>query len=472
MKNKNFLNLILSVFCFTLIFSCKQEPISDLDKNYQLIQNRNSDESCLSGLAVEGVSTNECSPGMYSVENGVLKFLNSAEFLKTIDFLSCADSNTKNSWLNNLPITSAHDVYEEFMDHFCDESITSEQLDSLLTDYEGKIRYNWIDEADIEIEPLYNTYSRFRNMNGHFLIGSQIESEVQSVRISVFEEDWEKLQQIISTPGFPTDSVSYEGDTTFVIFRESSVNYGPPQCCPNKNHEFFHYPPADRRRLESSYTWVDESRVFRNSGGWFADPILSFSIKANLRKRNDLGIWSCHKRHFKFHSVIDWWVVPTGKIEKEDLHYGVENSAWTCRVSGLVGKFTSSRIGPFESRPEKIVCAYKIDHTTHIHEELSSPPEQSFTISCFELNRQICKICPPGYYWDKLNCYSHICAYKTFIWNNGYYYHPYPFGPGGDPCPLGGTFNGSHCGVGSVPAGWEGEAFIYNDCFYVRPHYP
>ncbi|HRG33964.1 MAG: hypothetical protein WAT27_09020 [Chitinophagales bacterium] len=58
------------------------------------------------------------------------------------------------------------------------------------------------------------------------------------------------------------------------------------------------------------------------------------------------------------------------------------------------------------------------------------------------------------------------------ILNNGYYYKSYSNGPNGGICPYGGSFDGANCYLGPVPSGYEGKAFVYNNCYYVAPKCP
>ncbi len=91
-----------------------------------------------------------------------------------------------------------------------------------------------------------------------------------------------------------------------------------------------------------------------------------------------------------------------------------------------------------------------------------------FCPQCFGENPNDCEnpTCPPGYTYDEANCASGICVpdgSEPFVWNTGFYIHATQ---PGNICSVG-TWDGAHCIVANVPAGFSG--FVFNNCFYVKP---
>ncbi|NOT37474.1 MAG: hypothetical protein HOP11_08860 [Saprospiraceae bacterium] len=147
------------------------------------------------------------------------------------------------------------------MDQYnCNDNITISEITSLLSTHGNTIRYNWIDQEEISISPKFFTYAGYRNMDGNFMIGDQIEAESDGIRITIFDADWNKLTQIRNTPGFPSDTVSSEGDTTFIIdpILTSRISCDI-NCCPKSLSSTNYYGPSNRRRLKVELEWIERT---------------------------------------------------------------------------------------------------------------------------------------------------------------------------------------------------------------------
>ena len=468
-SNLNF--IFLGILFFS---SCKPESFDDLDTSISEdeIQIRSSDSTCLAGVdAAENSLITDCYPGEYFIDNGILTFINNDEFIKTIDFLGCADNDLKESWLANIPIETPYKKYNQVLSLLCDD-LETDEVETLLNQHSSDILYSWDDESEIIIYPLYSTYPYFRNMGGYFKIGNKIDVQINNNRLVVFNGGFPKLHEILTETNSLQDSIFNNIDTSFVIIR--SPYCGTAECCPNTNKENFFYGPDNRRRLTSEYTWTDASEPLSRFI-WL--PVLDFQMSAELRKRNDFGRWSKHRRHFRFNTKIDWWVVPTKKTEKENVSYIVSNNAWTHIVAGSVpgSPFRSDPIGLAGSQENcQIVCVSAVEHTVYIYEDLDQSPEQTFTMTCEQKDPRLCRICPDGWEWDADNeaCSIGTCApnTNTFIWNGGMYYH-YINGVQGN-CSAGGVDNGAACYLGHLPSGWHEEGLIIDDCFYAEGRCP
>ncbi|MBK8243426.1 MAG: hypothetical protein IPK88_08370 [Saprospiraceae bacterium] len=479
---KNSIRSISSVFItiFLILFctQCKKESNEIFSSKQQLTSRINT--SCWNITQSDSAIAGTFQPGTYTISNSCIRFTNQDEFNKTELFLNHATASEVESWYNSLSILTSEKAYLDFMDQYnCNDSITIYEINGLLSAFGNTIRYNWINQEEISISPKFITYSAFRNMDGNFMIGDQIEAESDGVRITIFDGNWSKLAQIRNTPGFPSDTVSYEGDTAFIIdpilTSRISCEY---ECCPNNISSTDYYGPSNRRRLKVELVWtnVTSYRLLNNPRRYYATPKINLRLnKLELDKKDDFGFWSCFKQHFKFNLRCDWYIgaTNTSKLEHSNENLIVKDNAWTCKVNGDLKTFASSEIGPFEVNPEVFICPYRINFTTSIFDIIDQPPVASFSTGCLKDNNPcICYICPSGYNFDSRNCFSTVCAKSPFIWNNGFYYKSYPNGPNGGVCPYGGTFDGLNCYIGPVPSGYEGKSFVYNNCYYVVPKCP
>ncbi|MBP6521680.1 MAG: hypothetical protein KA251_01760 [Saprospiraceae bacterium] len=436
--------------------------------------------SCWNSTQSNTAEAGSFQPGTYTIVNNCIRFTNHEEFYKTEIFLNNATAVEIESWYNSLPVLTSEKAYQDFMDQYnCMDNISISEINSLLSTSGNTIRYNWINEDELSISPKFMTYAGYRNMDGNFMIGDQIEAESDAVRITIFDGDWNKLTQIRTTPGYPSDTVSYEGDTTFILDKilESRIKC-EYNCCSNNLSSTNYYGPDNRRRLKVELVWVlaNSSRQTPWPKRFYATPKIDFRlIKLELDKKDDLSIWWCFKKHFTFKLQCDWLIQAKNvhKIEHDVTYSIVRDNARTCKVCGPLGTLISDEIGPYEINPEPFICPYRIIFTTNIFEELNQVPEASFKLECLKDNNPcICTICPPGYHFDGANCFSTVCSKSPFIWNNGFYYKSYPNGPNGGICPYGGNFDGANCHLGPVPYGYEGKAFVYNNCYYVAPKCP
>lgn len=173
-------------------------------------------------------------------------------------FLNHANTSEVESWYNSLSILTSEKAYLDFMDQYnCNDSITIYEINGLLSAFGNTIRYNWINQEEISISPKFITYSAFRNMDGNFMIGDQIEAESDGVRITIFDGNWSKIGTNKKYPGFPSDT-GYEGDTAFIIdpilTSRISCEY---ECCPNNISSTDYYGPSNRRRLKVELVWTN-----------------------------------------------------------------------------------------------------------------------------------------------------------------------------------------------------------------------
>jgi len=469
--NKISYYFLLFGFLFLTFSSCKPEPFDDFNTSSidEEIQIRSSDTTCLSGIVTEeSLPAVDCFPGNYFIENGILTFENHEEFLKTINFLGCADDNVKESWITNISIETPYKKYNEVLTLICGD-LEIIEIETILDQHSNHIIYSWDDESELIIRPIYSTYQYFRNMNGYFKIGDNIDAEVNDNRIVVLDGGFSKLQEVLVETNNFQDTILNFQDTSVVIFRD--IKYADPTCCPNSQEEQFFYE-NNERRLTSRLIWNDVSMPFLENDKYFIDPILMANMFSELEKRGTFR-WKAHRRHFRFRTEIDWFVVPTGTSETDGVSYGVRNNSWTSIVSGMVplSPFTSNRIGPYDEVPEQIICVYRTEQTTRIYEDLSQAPEQTFTMTCEEIrNPQICQICPDNYGWEwrpsEAACISKWCP-ADFVWEGGIFYHQINGG-----CPFGGTPSGTACYVGHVPNGWENEVFVRDHCVYAEGRCP
>jgi hypothetical protein len=462
----SFFGLLFSFLLILIFISCREEKIEIKNQSNQSVSSRSLIDTCLTGPYYDGNdSIFNCSPGDYVIYENMVRFLSEEDYLQTVDYFNCASTDEVNAWLDNIPIVTSYEVYQEFLSQLCD-SISQSELDSLLLEYNGEIIVEEPEQDLLLVYPLHRTLPFFRNMDGKFYIKDKLEAEIDKVRITVFEGGESKLNQIISTPGYPMDTVSYDGDSLFVINRE--IYYGPIKCCPNVQTDLFYWDNGNKR-LEFQWRWADVSNPIENK---IFDPIIQIGMSAEVKKRNNFwGTWNCHKRHLNFTYDVDWWVVPTREDYHNSTFYEVNGKVYTCRVSGDIKMFRGNSIGPYSSIPKKIVCVNNIEHTANIFESLDFPPEETFTQSCTQKDPRICNICPPGFTFDNANCkWNTACAPNGFVYQNGYYYS---LPPGETDCSeWGGTWDSANCVLGWVPAGWEGEGFYYNNCYYVTPHCP
>ncbi len=419
-------------------------------------------------------STSECNPGDYIIENGVLKFLTTEDFIETIDFLNCGDGASIYEWENNIPIETPGKIYAEFMSNFCsDNSLSDADLDQLLIEYDGQINYEWVSDEEINISPIFETHERFRNMNGYFMIGDKIEGEVGNYRIVVYDGNWQKLNVLISNPNFPQDSTLYDGDSTLVV-TDRHIGFGDP-CCDNTNEdEQFYNAGDDDRRLTIGYLWLDISNYDQNTK--MAVPMISTRRTGELRRKNIVGRWTrCVNRHWDEKLKVDWWVVPTTTIVNSQVGGGkLVNSnnssitSWGCDYS-LSKNFRSGQIGPFEERPNPIACVFDISYDVEIWTGECAAQETTFTVECSNYPPPVCKECPAGWIYDSSyrRCKTDIYEYCVieYIWRGGLYYRD-----DNEQCNYGGVFNGVDCYLGHLPAGWEDDGIIDDGCIYLRPH--
>ncbi len=472
-----FSNFIILICLMLFSIQCKKDLNESNHSAQELMPRINT--SCWNSTESDSAISETYEPGTYTISNNCIKFSNHEEFNKTELFLIHASANEIESWYNSLPILTSEKAYLDFMDYYnCNDSITTSEINSLISAYGNTVRYNWISEDELSIRPKFYTYSGFRNMEGNFMIGDQIEAESDGIRITIFEADWNKLAQIRSTPGYPSDTVSYQGDTTFIIDPVlTSRIYCDINCCPRNLSSTNYYGPNNRRRLKVELEWIDRTSHRKPSGSnlTYSTPKIEIRLnKLELDKKDDLGFWSCIKKHMKYNLECDWFVNYISQINHNQSNFGVKDGVKACKVNGILATYMmASEVGPFNFTPKDMVCPYKISFTTTIYEEFNQAPEASFVLECYnENNPCFCNICPSGYTWDKANCFSTFCSKLPFIWNNGYYYKSYPDGPNGGVCPYGGTFDGANCFLGQVPSGYNGRAFVYNNCYYVAPKCP
>ncbi len=434
--------------------------------------------SCWNSTQSNTAVTGSFQPGTYTIVNNCIRFTNHEEFNKTEIFLNNATAIEIESWYNSLPVLTSEKAYQDFMDQYnCIDNQSISEINGLLSSSGNTIRYHWINEDELSISPKFMTYSGYRNMDGNFMIGDQIEAESEGIRITIFDGDWNKLTQIRTTPGYPSDTVNYEGDTAFIIDPVLTSRISCDINCCSKNLSSTHYfGPSNRRRLKVELEWIEmtSNRKPPGSNLTYSTPKIEFRLnKLELDKKDDLGIWSCVKKHLTFNLECDWFINYVSKVEHDQSGFVVKGSVKACKVTGALTTFISEEVGPFNFTPKDMVCPYKIKFTTTIFEEFNQVPEASPALECFKENNPcFCNICPSGYSWDKANCFSPFCSKLPFIWNNGYYYKSYPNGPNGGICPYGGSFDGANCYLGPVPSGYEGKAFVYNNCYYVAPKCP
>ncbi len=91
---------LLILLAALLLFSCKEENFDDLTSDIieeSVIISRT--DECSPAFNNNTETAAECSPGDYIVENGVLKFLSTEDFLETLNFLNCADGNAIYQWV-------------------------------------------------------------------------------------------------------------------------------------------------------------------------------------------------------------------------------------------------------------------------------------------------------------------------------------------------------------------------------------
>lgn len=102
-----------------------------------------NEEKLLSNEKEYSLNSN-CSPGLTSIENGMLKFPNADEFNKTIDFLKCATLQEIESWENSISLMTTSKFFRQFQSQLCNGNdcpeLTDTQLDDLINQYQGKIR--------------------------------------------------------------------------------------------------------------------------------------------------------------------------------------------------------------------------------------------------------------------------------------------------------------------------------------------
>ena len=461
-----------------IISSCIKDPANQYNSKDSTESQALSSSDCWhrteSSTALSGAIT----PGNYSIVNNTIRFDNHDEFNKTENFLNNATSSEIQNWYNSIPIITSEKAFQNFMNLYsCIGDDENSQVNSLLNEYGSQIRYSTGADNRLTVSPKFLTYARYRNMAGNFMIGNQIEAESDEVRITIFDGDWNKLTQIRSTPGFPSDTVSYLGDTAFVISKVREMKMPcDVNCCPNNLSETFYFGPDNRRRLQVEISWVEatRNRQDQTTKKWYATPGIDFRLnKLDLDRKNDIGFWTCHNKHFTFTLECNWFIKVVNKVRFNSRDLIVQNNSRTCRVSGDLGLFSSNEEGPFDIPQKNMVCPFKIKFTTRIFDRLDQLPEEIFSVSCLKENNPcFCTICPLGYIFDGFNCFSTICTKNPFIWNNGFYYKPYPNGPNGGICPLGGTFDGFNCYIGRVPLYYEGKAFVWNNCYYVTPKCP
>ena len=458
--------------------ACKDEDLFEPETKANISENVSykTSENC-SGASIEksGLVNSNCFPGEYNIENGVLKFLNREEFLQTLDFLECADGATVKNWRYNIPIITALEVYENFMGNFCSsDSLSNETLDSLILEYDGEVNIEWSSENEIEVTPKYYSYSIFRNMDGYFMIGDQIEAEVGNTRISVFNGDWQNLNQLTSNSGFSQDTTLYQGDSTLVVYPRWP-DFGDI-CCDNFNEgqQIYNFN-EDKKRHRIRYTWADISLHEKTNAGYFVTPILKFEIRAWLWRENRWGNWRNHDRHWKVDVTVKWSVVPTSAIETDNLCctiFRVDNPGvplWWWQVLPIERRWRSPRIGPYEEMADRVVCPFEISYESEVWAGDFTEMENSQTIECSgNILPPSCKTCPDGWPYSEFHraCRGD-CIPNSFVWNNIMYYHYVGGIPGN--CPYGGFDNGASCDLGFFPIGWKDNGYEDDDCFFIKP---
>ena len=171
-----------------LIYGCEKD--FDVEEDLQTVEESEEEFECPTGVRTDQVES--CIPGTMSIMNGYIKFNSFDDFIQTVEFLGCANSDEYENWKNQISFETVSDRFKDFLDEInCDNSLSESDIDDILSSYNGFIQKVVNDSGEAEYSPIYNSYKSFRNIQGIFLIGDRIEAEFEGARISILNGDWQ-----------------------------------------------------------------------------------------------------------------------------------------------------------------------------------------------------------------------------------------------------------------------------------------
>lgn len=276
-----------------------------------------------------------CQAGEFSVENEVLVFHTITDFFQTIDFLNCATEQEKAVWRNSFPLMTAQKYFLAFKNAFeCCDSLSNQELDNLVEQFEGKIKVHSSPEGYNIYEPLYMLDPEFRNIDGAFMVGDQIEVETEEYKISILDGDWTKVPIAINT-----------GQTNIDAKIIVDWNNGGGQCCPVTAAESI---VTGDKKLFSQYRWRNNSQYrFVSGEGYYYIPRIAVSITQNSEKRGLFRPWDCYKRSFDINMKFNWVGPGISPISKSHIF----TTHVECSHNLTYYEQFSSWVGPFDYMP-------------------------------------------------------------------------------------------------------------------------
>jgi hypothetical protein len=189
-----------------LIFSCQESVLKEVPPNINAdlaVTERSQPDS------IPIIVPSECVPGNIVIESGVMRFITFQDFIQTLHFLNCANEDDKEAWRNSFPLMTSEKHYLEFKNAFCgDNELTDEQIEALITAYEGKVKVVREEGSAIHFDYFTDGYPEFENLDGIFRIENSIEKITPTHRITITDGDWDKLEAALnSLEGNPENGI-------------------------------------------------------------------------------------------------------------------------------------------------------------------------------------------------------------------------------------------------------------------------
>ncbi len=456
--------------------SCSKErtytEYEEIEKQQELVVRSTQSLYAIPDIERPAISLASCVPGVFSIEDNMIKFQNIDEYLKTIEFMNCASATDLENFKSSIPIPTVESEFSEFLGRIT-EGDTEANIEGYIAEYNGLVKDELNEEGLVSYTTKYETNLSFRNTEGVFMIGNRIMAEYKGTRISILDGDWNKLSVIQNDPEYPDSYGQYIDNPEIIIQRHILIT--PESCCDQSNNGTHVYDSGDKR-IVASYRFTNES-IWRenpiNSGNWFYIPMVNWKIDVMSQKKGFAGIgWERHRRHWRFRNNSHYLILPNaggqGLYQSLSVNLGVVGNAWTSHVrstDGVTYTLGGPR-GPVLNPSGGVICAQDIEYTYELYEDLSGPIDEDYTLVCHQ-NREECDICPDGWIFNSLACYSGICEVGAFVYNGNMWY-PAKNGI----CHQGGTYNAAtdHCFLGTVPG--FGGLFEWDNCFYAEANCP
>lgn len=243
------------------------------------------------------IETRSRSLGVYTVENGRVKFNTTEEFMNTIKYLQNATEVELNTFRNSISIETPAKSYMAFSNAIDDENLTKEELDSIEQQYASKLKITLNGEGEKEVNLKFDIDPEFINLNGEYQVGQTIIKQVGTKLVSITKPS------LVAPSSVDEYTTTNEASGVYVT---ETVMAAPTGCCPTGAKNELNYNDGKKKKVIASYDFKNLSSVHDLYGGWkLVFPRLQVIAEGTHKKRKCFIFcwWSDEKTSIKH----DWY---------------------------------------------------------------------------------------------------------------------------------------------------------------------